>query len=213
MNTLVKNRTGKMSNKYDTYSDLDARLGGTIVRYKDRPFFVSIQPSVGQKGSIHLYKLGDLRASKTMKIKINDPELDISSIELGYYNLSKDDCAYAIRQPARRYKQGIYPDNVIWRTVRGTNYEGSKVNIFHRQEVFDGLCGIYPLIREALTIEKGNQAISPDVAIENIPVGMAMVYLKTSLVGYFDKRWGRLILRDDLNWASEKYVKRFDWRL
>ena len=211
---LVKNRVGKMPNKYDTYHDLEARLSGCVVRYKDKPFHCAIQPhpSGGLKGQILLYKFGDTRVRESMEVQINDPDLDISSIELGYFNIGDNVCLYAMRPPARRYKQGIYPDHVTWKAICGrATSEGSR-NLFHRAGVFDGLCGVYPAIQEALGTDNGHVAISPDVAVENMPISIALVYCRMHLVGYVDKRSHELILRNDIDWVSKKYVTRFDWR-
>lgn len=84
--------------------DVRSRLHGTIIRYKNIPYYCA----VGEGNVLHLSDLstGNLIAT----VDHDDVDIDISSIPLGFVNLDNPNykiCVYLKREPYRKYKQGV----------------------------------------------------------------------------------------------------------
>lgn len=122
------------------------------------------------------------------RIDPDDPDLDISSLTLGYVNISQTDyltAVYLRREARRQYKQGVDLNHLTQFVLR------DKVNNIHPQflkskALLDSLEGNFPTFERAKQlIGKGwySVALSRDVAIKR-EVDMIKVYVKTDEVGY-----------------------------
>lgn len=116
--------------RYDTAHDVRMRLHGSVCMYKNVPVWVI------HDGTDTLdVTLRDVRTNKDMvRISSSDPDLDISSVPLGYaLSTKKYTPIYYFRTPARQQKQGVAPENVhsiieSWETIhtnRGLGIEGA----------------------------------------------------------------------------------------
>ena len=100
-----------MRNKYRG-KDLEDRLGGTIIRYKEIPYRCRIAGEILVLSSL-------VENVNVVNVEPDDERLDISSIQLGYVNSTQyKQCAYLKRLPLRRYKQGITHDAVSFRVLK-----------------------------------------------------------------------------------------------
>lgn len=207
------NRYGKMPCGYDTYHDLEARLSGCIVKYRDHPFFCSVDSGGNGKGRLFISRLGDIKRENLIEVKVTDPDLDISSTELGYFNIKKGEVVYIQRAASKIFKQGIHPDYLRYYDIDGksiNDYRRQGTTLFNQKSMYDGLMGVYPDVTIALETE-GCTAVAPDVAIQTLGIGIALVYLRTQRVGYFDDK-SRFVVSPRTSEANKKYVERFDWR-
>lgn len=83
--------------------DLEMRLGRSLIRYKDKPFFVT-EP--GRNGrNCFLRGIFTLTGEEDV-IQLPNKDLDIRPVPLGYMNLVAQ-TLYVMRKPQRRYKQGF----------------------------------------------------------------------------------------------------------
>lgn len=164
--------------------DVRARLHQTIIRYNGHPYLAEVSTD----GLIHLRNVanGNLEAS----VDSDDEKLDISSISIGYVNVSSPDCLCAVylkRQPLRRFKQGIEM-GTLSQTPLWKNHEISTQTILSYGFV-DAVLGRFPSVDEALTrITKNgwiSVAISRDVALRR-ESSYIKVYIKDKEVGYME---------------------------
>lgn len=148
-----------MRNKYKG-ADIRARLGGTIIRYKGQPYHCEVEGEI-----VALHDIIDKRL--IARVSPEDPQLDISSLTLGYFNI-KDKAVYAARQPFRRYKQGVDIFSLTYSTAGAerTRFEADQM---YCQGFIDGLNQKYPSLKMALKMLKdkthSSVAISQEVAV------------------------------------------------
>ena len=200
-----------MRNKYRG-ADIRARLGGTIIRYKGEARYCEVE---GETVCLHDIVNKNLVA----RVTPDDPLLDISSLTLGYYNI-RDKAVYAMRNPYRRYKQGVDFYSLTYLVPSGTPLTRFEADHMWCQGFVDGFNGIYPNLRDALTMIRKKTwtsvAISQDVAIANDGKNLK-IYIKgeeegwlrvegetiTGIIPKSDTSW---ILRMLLEYASRQWT-------
>ena len=104
--------------RYETQHDVSLRLHNCVLKYKQDYYYGMIVPRLRTEEDrassdtrIGLYTLKD-HGNMVEQIDANDPDLDISSIPLGYMEGQKWNVAYYIsRAPYRRQKQGVSSEN------------------------------------------------------------------------------------------------------
>lgn len=209
----------KMPCKYETFKDLCDRLDGSIVLYRDFPYFVSVSPAPdGKGGLIYLSRLDSGRTGdkKVIEVKIDDPDLDISATDLGYLNY-KDSrgtrrVLYAYRTTAKHFKQALYPSYVSTRTIDGENWSVS--NVWTSRGAFDLLIDQFPSFEQVMSLLDTwhEVAISRDVALHKRKSGLILVYLRTKEVAWIDPRDKTLVFAENATWVDRSYILRFPWR-
>ena len=172
-----------MRQKYKS-DDVRARLHHTIIRYNGHPYLAE----VSSEGLISLRNVanGNLEAT----VNSDDEKLDISSISIGYVNVSDPKyrtAVYLKRQPLRRFKQGI-EISTLSQTVLGKFSEVNHQTILSYGFV-DAVLGRFPAIAEALNMltKLGwhSVAVSRDVALRR-DGEYIKVYIKDKEVGYME---------------------------
>lgn len=202
----------KMQCRYDTFNDLNARLGHTICRYDDKPVLVVIETEMSGEPRIDLYD--PLVSSLVKQIKFDDPLFDISSPELGYVNHESKNgypskVYYAIRSTQKKWKQGIHSGLVAWKNIDGVIANIYSSDPCRTPGFIKALNGEYPSLKEGLTFlydeDVKEIAISQEVAMEIKESGVILIYLRTKNVGFITPGKKKVILRNnEVRWIVEK---------
>lgn len=170
----------EIPNFYSNEVDSQARLNGTFNRYQGR-FYLFTTIGSGQ------FALTDILSGGVVKkIRINDPDIDISVPHLGYYNrpAKKHDTqgvGYIFRPPVRGagYQQGINSHNLRVRTICGEN---CMIKAAYEWEfILPSLYGEFTSLEESR--QKKQFALSRDVAFWRIDPKETLVFLKCDLIG------------------------------
>lgn len=210
----------KMPCRYDTFRDLNDRLEGSIVLYKDFPYYCAVRPDPTNLavGNLFLVRMDEYDgrnvSTKAIQIKVDDPDLDISSVDLGYVNYestSGNSVYYLYRTTAKRFKQALYPAYISYKTIDGV--DSSAGVVWNSRSGFDILVDLYPSLSTALERldRRGEVAISRDVAIKKVGSGPMFVYLRTKEVAWIDSRNLEMVFSHESDWVDRKYVLRFPW--
>lgn len=224
---------------YNTEKDLQARLHGTICRYDNVPVYVSVISSK----EIRLYEPQVMLISRTKEavpikaIRPTDELFDISSPEIGYMNyefatelnpksyvgeklpntLTGNLVAYVQRSPVKQWKQGVYPDAVLWTDIRGKQFNPGVnwTQLFYSNGMVSMIKMEYPAVPVAvhklsrMHDERWKQiAVSKDVALEKTDSDVIQVHIKRENVGYIIPGERTIHLKKDRNsWISRKYLE------
>lgn len=196
-----------MRNKY-VGQDVRARLSGTYIRWRGNPYYCEVD----QNGdSIALYSLVD--GSMTVRVSSDDPDLDISSLDLGYVNTSKryKCCVYFQRNPYRRYKQGVEPQSLST-FPRSSNYGPGDIPAhgINSEEFYDSMCGKFPAYKVALSMitspatKYESVALSRDVAVQK-DKDMLRVWIKKDQVAFIKLSDSNRVYipKTELSWVHE----------
>lgn len=101
---------------FDNRHDASMRLNGTIIRYKNIPYYIrGVEESWIEAIDGNILVLLASPCSNTTaisKIPLSDPDINISSPPLGYIRLSNYTWSYAVRMPERKQAQGMVPDRI-----------------------------------------------------------------------------------------------------
>lgn len=203
---------GKMSNTYSLKKDYIDRLHGCIFRYKDD--FVNLIVDT----TTRFILVDPCNGSHVAEIKPNDPDLDISSIELGYFNAPKKfgdgtEAIYAFRSPAKRYRQGISNNNVEFCTIDGSiplQAMRNGVYFVAHPSFYDALRGKFPSFEEALDIleTQTEVALSQELAIKMTDIDIIFLYFRTKMVGYIKKSNKSVYIPDRKTaWIVERILR------
>lgn len=207
----------RMRNHYRTAKDITDRLNNTVVLFDGVPHILSTSGT-----SILGYLLKDYPNSKSIKIDPEDPRLDISSIELGYFNIEpncplngvkKGVCAYLERTPQRQYSQSVNPNKlrvvspIVGRNTYSPSFLGHPMVKMIQDE--------YPTATEAVwNLSAGTHesiAISRDVALVAEGSGMMSVALNRENIGTLIPSENRVLVKDhEFIWVVEKLLSRFN---
>jgi len=171
-------RRKEMPDRFLSSEDAFRRINGCMVRYRGEVYY-----AVVQKTRVSLFDVELSTEREVKRISINDPDLDISSIPLGYF-LFNGSAYYAMRHAVRKQSAGICLQNVI---VRKNNVLGDA--LISKDEFFSPLfkrmlLNKYPSISETER-KRFEVPISREFCLdwEN-----ADVYFKGELFGTFNKR-------------------------
>lgn len=196
--------------------DLPRRLDQGIVRYKGKPFILKIDR--GGDKEVGLYKLAGQRF--VTKIKVDDPDLDISTPPLGYIQYNEHLVAYVMRRPLRQFKQTITQDTVVYEGLGGKAL-GFKPNLYS-QAYEDAVLGKFPTYQEIrdefLKLnEKCEKVLSLEVALQWVPeLKIIHVFYKNEIVGlvtHLDP-YTVIVPDSDKGWIVSRYLGVFrGWKV
>jgi len=202
----------KMSCLWETHADLEARLHGTICRYKNEPVLVIVE-------SVKMLKLLDLSGNNILhRIHPADPEFDVSSPELGYFNVFDqikvvNRVYYLERLPYRKFRQGLSSDVVAGKTIDGEHLGGTQ-SILQDKTFGEGLSGTYPSLREGLKIlsetKSKEVAVGREVALLKTDSGVVQVYFRTKNIGWIAPESTSVsILKDQNSWIYSRVLRSY----
>lgn len=205
--------------------DVQQKLDSCIFRYKGVPYYVR-----GKNATLSLYVLGNQNENAAHQIPYNDPDLDISSIPLGYVNVPNpsDKGAYFVyyftRIPVRRVKQGVTTENTNMSALPGANKMAQKSNVMFSKSMTDSIIGNFPKLDIALKelrrlvaskdaeILQGKSArfeiaISRSIALVIDQMGIIRVYHKNVYIGWIaPDDYVIHVKSNDLGWIVSKYL-------
>lgn len=176
---------------YMNTEDTNMRLDSSIVRYKGNPYWAQ---ATGNKARINLCSLvKENEGSPIYEIDANDPDLDVSSIEIGYCNHKSLGTVFITRAPYRKQKQGLSSVNTLWTTVGGSNLKSLTATQFFDEGIIDAILGNYPSVKTAVK-SLGNsfgdwkaEAISSSFCLFADPKGSITVYFEQSKIGKLEE--------------------------
>jgi len=186
-------------NRFDNYGDAINKLGGTILAYEGRAFRVM---DIGERSLKIMGRY--LRDDKGIECKQDDPLLSMACPPLGYINTDEEGL-FAMRMPARRWKQGVDARAIV---VPG---ERMPRRDFTDKALADCLENIYPDLKTCLgSFENINPfkqqgarksiAFSKKFGVKKVDGDLRLAY-KGRVVGHFQ---GTDPILDELFiWLSE----------
>lgn len=167
--------------KYETYKDAYDRINHTLCRYDGTVVFVTVQAKTsGPNPDFHLnLHTPDANYVVAKNIKINDPLLDVSVIEVGYYNhvdsAGNSRVFYASRGPKKQYRQGTTVQMLSISAIDGSSCD--KRHTLTSAGFYKSLENIFP---QPEKINLGEEiAISQDIALRRDNLGVLEVYWRT----------------------------------
>lgn len=178
-----------MGLEYNDQQDATMRLDGTICRYKDVPYYISVS---AERNKVNLHDLG--KGNKILEtVKYTDPEFSYKPFPLGYINYYEE-AYYMARSPDRRQKQGLCHNLIRFRN------KGPGGSWFASKEMKATILGDYPTLGECLdTVYSGKSkklAFHRYCAIERLNVSNVDLMFRDRKVGFMNKYHDRFTLYD-----------------
>ncbi len=198
-------------------ADVNQKLDGCVFRYKGVPYMVR---AGGGGAQVTLYELTNPHKIYA-QIKYNDPDLDISSVPLGYVNrVMFDDVSYLIRNPIRRVKQGVNEQNTKVVPLPGRPRLVNVHNFIWSQGFIDAVTNKFPPLDVALKslrqrlnvvnmqeIRYQSMAISRDIALMIDEMGIITVFYKNNYVGWIQPNKDIVHVKsNELGWVVSRYL-------
>lgn len=190
-----------MRNKYRG-ADIRARLGSTVIRYKNKPYYCEVD---GEQ-----VVLMDLITRNTVHRKTaDDPDLDVSSMDLGYVNIEnpRNVAVYVKRLPRRMYKQGIDLSALSYHalTLPANRFSVGQDNMWCKGFV-DSYEGNFPTFSQAIKFltdgKRYSVAITRDVALLR-DKDTVKVYVKDDEVAWLRLGTKQVIVpKGDCSWVT-----------
>jgi hypothetical protein len=199
--------------------DLSLKLNDTICRYKNKPVYIKVAD-----GTLCLYELTSAGQKWFKVIKSDDPDLDISSIPLGYIQYNHR-VYYLTRIPMRKTKQGLSAGTLRITSLKSTsNSKGLSSALIWSQAFVDMVLDQYPSLQDSMKLLRkhysldtkfcGEVALSRDIAISINEMGIIEVYYKTQFVGWIQPdRFTVHVPKSDLGWVISKYLSGLSWEI
>ncbi len=228
--TALRAYEERMPCNYRLLKDLQDRLDGTICRYDGKAVYITVESQAAIK------LLDPVERRKLIKVvPPDDPLLDISANECGYFNYKPDPryaersgrspaentVFYMSRNTSKKYKQGLYYSYITSLHIDGRlNHEYSNDGLVFSQGMIDQIEGVYPTPKTVLEIfEKEYQgktaeyAVSPDVALRKESVGVIFVYYRMTQMGWIAPGTTNIVVTDhELKWVVERHMTRLTWK-
>lgn len=134
---------------YETPEECNSRLTSCYLLYQNVLHqYAGAQTKRDGKIQLMLMRCDGLPHDYT-NVDMDDPELNVQNIRLGYVNISRlKACAYLSRVPIRQYKQGLSP-NVVAVTPKTIQYGWQDLCRLAAPELNDMFANKYPSVEEA----------------------------------------------------------------
>lgn len=205
-----------MRNTYKSLHDISARLDRTVALYKGEPVLIAVQSH-----NLILYPLEKYPNSKGFEIPFEDPDLDISSLELGYVNInpnchingcSKGMASWVARTSSRQYRQGVDPQRLLSQhPVEGRSGHGLGTLGY---PLYNLIKENYPSVLEAVWMLTAKThisvAISREVCFVMEESGIITVAVNRENIGSLIPSENRVYIKDhEFLWVIEKLLSRF----
>ena len=202
---------------YQTVRDALQSLHRNIILYKGSPHYVYHISGPGNACTqdqiiLQLHTLPLVDTSHILEVRLDDPELDISSMRLGFVNRGYD-AVWCSRFPHRGNAQGLVDSNVA--TYNITKFGNEARHAFSRlwnySEFHHQFVGGYPSVSEILKAfnEDRNirsRAFDRKFAISRDQLrGDYIVHYKIEAVGYGNIERGQLKLAKGFLYLKEQF--------
>lgn len=143
-----------MEKRFATPADVRMRLNETFVRYKGEYYFATQSPE-DQDTKLQLRLVHD--KALVCVIDANDPDLDVSSLPLGYVQFrSWNECIFMSRLPYRRQRQAVSIDSVAVYGVFNIAQYPPVRDYFHQKFFINNLKGEFPTYDAVVSSIKAN---------------------------------------------------------
>jgi len=129
--------------RYEVPADVRMRLHQSIVMYRGIPVWVSHIPDTL---NIQLVSVRDDDKIVADCIDASHPDLDITSVPLGYSLSTKKLPNYVYRLPLRQQKQGVCQENTAYTVDNGPAYIQQRGLPVHGPRLADLIEGNYPSV-------------------------------------------------------------------
>lgn len=159
--------------RYESAQDVHMRLDGTYVRYQGDVYLCAHEDQL----KVTLYNINTRNPAPFKSISANDPDLDVSSVPLGYCNFKDYAPLYLAREAARKQKQGVSLHALVGFDETRRQWlrpPGKSMHITH-MDIYKTIKGDYPDIMTVIN----NQ---------NHPHGGAF-HRRLALVPFTSGRW------------------------
>lgn len=158
--------------RYPSSQDVSLRLHDTYIKYKGAVYFAK---STGSDLNLNLYRNAQTFADQ-LTVDANSPEVDITSLEVGFVQHQINKALYVVRAPYRKQKQGICYENLLWRPIGKEDHywENLHPNALYSLQFMKMLENVYPSYEEAHTFTQkttGQMAFSKKLALVSGPIG------------------------------------------
>lgn len=196
--------------------DLSQRLDHTICRYRGLPYYVRHDGD----DLLLLYDLEQTRGNPVHRIHSSDTDFDISTVPLGYFQVTPDTVIRVTRLPHRRFKQAIDADSIRYEFLPKTNHT-ERFSMFcagFKDMIIDN----YPNPLKVLERFKNTRfisgtgpevAISRDIALQySVDMGHTNVYFKNEnpACGWIPKNSKTIVVpNSEKAWIISMYLTPF----
>ncbi len=197
---------------YTTFKDLSDRLHGTICKYGNVPYHIRVESET----EISLWSVDQRKLLKVIPVEEVD-DIDVQSIELGYMNYEASGQSnvvlYGRRTVKRQWKQGLSYNNTLFETLDGQKKHSEVLNTVSFE---NSVLGIFPTFSEALTLigKEGEYAISQEVAVKALPVGVILMYVRGKNLGWIAPKDDKINLQDNsMRWVAERSLSKYNLKV
>lgn len=133
-------------------------LVGTVVRVKGKPAYV-MQVDYKDDDEEDLLVSYELLPgpSKMQYIEIDDPDFDMTPVDLGYLSINnkpKHYTGWCARYPARKWKIGLCPQNLLVTQLPGYRHAWDKNALILSEELRRTIMNEYPDCKKAISWSK-----------------------------------------------------------
>ena len=140
--------------RYDLLEEIDMRLNNTIVSYDGLPHRVKGIYQAGQAPMIKTFGVALERlpvgsGHKAFIVDQGDPLLT-TKLSLGFVNYNGN-ALYVSRSPVRKYRAGIYKENVYITDAKGRSMSNQHFDHLIKDKAFPAMvAGAYPSVEECM---------------------------------------------------------------
>jgi len=212
--------------------DLIQRLDRGIARYRGHPYYVIVDRERAEKDpegkriilkkrEAFLYHLDNVNGDHALKVSVDDPDFDISTPPLGYYQQTKDSVTHVVRRPLRRFKQTLDPDSVFFHPLSKENQNRHNPTLFcagFKNAIIGNFLSYQDIQKEfAKSVKSIERVLSIDVALKWIPeLKITHVFFKNELVGWISPNEPTTVIvpNSEKGWVVSKYLQVFNgWKV
>lgn len=198
--------------------DLSQRLDSTVCRYQGQPVWVRYH----DVQTLALYSLASGGKKLITNIRSDHPDFDISSVPLGFVQITDSLVGYFTRRPNRIYKQGLSADSVGVKYIsRDPKLLAGGHGMLLTQAFENMVNNNYPSLDKAMydlrrSDKEREIAISRDIALSVNP-NLKLVYVHYKAekdVGWIPPDTNIVIIpSSEEAWIISKYLSSFAWEV
>jgi hypothetical protein len=202
---------------YQTVRDALQSLHRNIILYKGSPHYV--YHIVGPNGvctqdqiTLQLHTLPLTDNSRVLEVRLDDPEVDVSSMRLGFVNRGYD-ALWCSRFPHRGNAQGLVDNNVATYTITkfGDEARTNFSHLWNYPAFTHQFTGGYPTVSEILKAFEEDKSVRSRAFDRRFAIsrdqlrGDYIVHYKIEAVGYGNIERGQLKLANGFSYLKEQF--------
>ena len=190
----------KSTRNFLSKADVNMRLNDTVIKYEGR-LYHAYMPNLGDSNDQKMWLLlNDFRQDRVNQepkvVHANDPNLDLSSIPLGFVQIGNryvlGETGFFFRPPHRKQKQAVSGENSMVRDLIQNMNKSFTIIMLYNKTAVENLEGNYKSKEEVLDrmldpVDKAEYLCLPvarDFAfLRRIQKGPVELYMKTQRIG------------------------------